>query len=120
MFFERPRDSSSRSPMDAKASGSRMWSLLGRANLKLAAFSISFPRRSSCMTPLGDGSPFLCGSFSGSSARTISCSFRFLADKAQRRSQSRIRLLVVHLVMHGARLHFDQEILVEVVVFRPA
>src|SRR5437870_5385578 len=28
------------------------------------------------MTPLGGGSPFLCGSCSGSSARTISCSFQ--------------------------------------------
>jgi hypothetical protein len=30
------------------------------------------------VTPPGDGSPFLCGSCSGSSAQTISCSFQLL------------------------------------------
>ncbi len=33
---------------------------------------------------------------------------------------SRIRLLVAHLVMRGARLQFEQEVLVEIVVFRHA
>jgi hypothetical protein len=35
------------------------------------------------MTPPGDGSPFLCGLCSGSSARTISCSFQLLSHPAR-------------------------------------
>src|SRR6266568_673695 len=78
MCFERRRDSSLRSPTDGRANGSETWSPLVRASLKLAAGSINFPHQPSCMTPLGDGSPSLCGSCCGSSARTTLCSFRLL------------------------------------------
>jgi hypothetical protein len=57
------------------------------ASLKLVACSISFPHQRSCMIPFGDGFPFLCGSCSDSSARTISCSFQLPSRVAVSTSQ---------------------------------
>jgi F420H(2)-dependent quinone reductase len=47
------------------------------------AASLKLPHQPSCTIPLGDDSRFLCGSSSGSLARTISCSFRLLAHKGR-------------------------------------
>jgi hypothetical protein len=55
----------------------------GACQLETRGCSISFPHQPSCMIPLGGASQFLCGSCSGLSARTISCSFLLLSHPAR-------------------------------------
>src|ERR1700684_4229978 len=47
----------------------------GSSQLTTRDVSIILSHPPSCMIPLGDGSHFLCGSYSGSLGRPISCSF---------------------------------------------
>src|ERR1700684_4046750 len=47
----------------------------GACQLTTRDVSINLSHPPSCMIPLGDGSHFLCGSYSGSLGRPISCSF---------------------------------------------